>query len=70
MTGKKHNETGKPCRCPYCDGTTEAAQPLCRACGARIVRCERCGRVLGQEEKICPSCGGKAEEPSPRMDVR
>ncbi len=64
MTGGKLKPNESPCRCPYCDSATQAALPICQACGAAIVRCQQCGRVLAVGQQVCPSCGGKAAEDS------
>ncbi len=62
MTGQKRKPEHKHCQCPYCSGPTEASQPLCQVCGATIVRCRRCGRVLRQDEERCPGCGTTVEK--------
>ena len=62
MTEKERESTGGACACPYCDATTAASLPICQTCGAEIIRCARCGKVLTQGETVCPACGGEAEK--------
>jgi len=64
MTGDKREQ--KPCQCPYCNGPTVESLPFCQLCGAAIVRCPGCGRVLEQEANRCPTCGAEVERTARR----
>ena len=61
MSETKRESQPNPCRCPYCNGAAQASLPFCQLCGAEIVRCRRCGRVLEAGQKACPGCGGEGE---------
>ncbi len=57
MKEPKRQTPERACVCPYCNGTTKEPLPYCQVCGAVIVRCPRCGKVLAQGEVRCPGCG-------------
>ncbi len=64
MTGREQEREYKSCQCPYCSGVTQASMPLCQVCGATIVRCAGCGKVLAQDATRCPSCGAEVKRAS------
>ncbi|HOG48586.1 MAG TPA: zinc ribbon domain-containing protein [Anaerolineae bacterium] len=68
MTGEKHEAEAR-CRCPYCNGNTKRSLPVCQLCGAAVVRCSGCGRLLTQQETVCPRCGTRAE-PAPDQSTQ
>jgi predicted amidophosphoribosyltransferase len=47
-----------PCACPFCDAPLERAYPFCKTCGRDLKRCPGCGRVIPQDEEMCPECKG------------
>jgi predicted amidophosphoribosyltransferase len=59
-------DTAGKCRCPYCDGPSEKESTICTPCSVTIRRCEKCGRVLEQEQHQCPDCGRGQSDPTRR----
>ena len=68
MTGREREQKDKSCQCPYCNSPAEEPLPFCHLCGAAIVRCPSCGKVLQKGETRCPACGGEAEQTAHQRD--
>ena len=62
MTCQNKTKGSRPCQCPYCSGEVREKLPFCEVCGAMIVRCLQCGKVLEQAEVTCPTCGAPVEK--------
>ncbi len=54
------------CRCPYCDGPADKDSSLCSPCGARVRRCEKCGKPIPADTRDCPDCGRGQSDQSRR----
>jgi rRNA maturation endonuclease Nob1 len=62
VTGEKRKIKPQPCQCPYCNGAAEERLPFCQLCGAGIVRCPSCGKVLDRNAGQCPNCGSEIKK--------
>ncbi len=60
---KKEAEVETGCSCPYCEGATEMALPICRTCGKEIGRCPSCEKPVKMGATHCPSCGAEIAAP-------
>ncbi|MBI2832716.1 MAG: hypothetical protein HYX79_10720 [Chloroflexi bacterium] len=53
------------CACPYCDAELEGG-PMCTVCKVAVSYCPKCHKPVPCEGKVCPYCGTKLKEESPR----